>query len=503
MTASVRRSMAKGAGWMMGWRAAEQLISVASVLILARLLVPADFGLVAMAMVLYGLLEMLGELGAETVLIQKQDADRGLYDCAWTLNAGVHVLEAGLLVLLAAPAAIFYEEPRLEAVIQVLALALLASGFKNVGVVAFRKELEFHKEFVFLIARKLAGFAVTVPLAFAWRSYWALVAGIVTAKVVELGLSYWMHPYRPRPTFAGWREIYAFSKWLYLTNFLQFAGRRLPELLLGKLAGAGAAGVYSLSFQIGMLASTSLAAPLNRAVFPGYARLQTDALALKRTYLDVSAALALVALPAGFGLAALADRAVPVLLGEKWMAAVPVVQLLSVVGALVALRTNAGVGFLALGRPDYVTKIAALRILVLAPLVMWLGARHGAVGAAAAILVTTLSVGWVSYRLVFRALGIRVAEYWSRTGRPAAAVVVMWGVIDLLERHAMLLRAMPDALALAILAVAGAVTYVVTVAGLWALTGRPQGLESFALRQVLARLRRTGGSAAVRPGTTR
>src|SRR5690606_26996455 len=128
--------------------------------------------------------------------IQKQHADRRHFDTAWTLNL-VFYAALSVALLLAAPlAAAFYREPRLTAVLQVLAIGFVISGLSNIGIVQFRKELNFRSEFILFVTQKVAGVCVTVPLALALRSYWALVVGSIVSNAIGVMLSYIVHPFR-------------------------------------------------------------------------------------------------------------------------------------------------------------------------------------------------------------------------------------------------------------------------------------------------------------------
>ena len=170
--------MAHGAAWMVGARFAIKILGLLSTLILVRLLLPADFGLVALATALVAGLQLLKTFGFEVALIQDQNATPGKYNAAWTVNLSFSVLIAVVLVLLAPFASEFYSDERLKLVLYALSFSMLLQGIENIGIVDFRKNLEFRKEFLFLFAKKLIGFCVTIPLAFALRNFWALVAGI-------------------------------------------------------------------------------------------------------------------------------------------------------------------------------------------------------------------------------------------------------------------------------------------------------------------------------------
>jgi lipopolysaccharide exporter len=162
---NIDRAMTKGALWMILARLGDRSLGLVSTVVLVRLLAPSDFGLIAMGMSIIAVCELIGQLGFDMALIQNRHAGRKHYDTAWTFN----VIFAGVtsigLLLLAVPAAKFYGEPRLTPIVLFLALGSLISSFENIGVIAFRRDLQFSKEFGFIFGKKLASFAITIPLA--------------------------------------------------------------------------------------------------------------------------------------------------------------------------------------------------------------------------------------------------------------------------------------------------------------------------------------------------
>jgi hypothetical protein len=311
--------MATGALWMVLAKLAERSLGFISTLILARVLVPHDFGIVAMAMTFVALAEMLGAFGFDATLIQKQTTERAHWDTAWTFDIILGVVVALVLTLGAHPVAAFFKEPALVQVLPVLALGSVALGFQNIGVVAFRAEMRFDREFRFQIAKKLIGFVITVPLAIKLDSYWALVIGQTTGRFVATALSYWVHPYRPRLSLAGAADLFGFSKWLLAINTISYLKERSSDWVIGRLAGPASLGAFNVSYELASLPSTELIAPINRAVFPAYAKLAKESPeALRVEYLSVIAMIMLIAAPAVLGLAAVAPLLVPVMLGPNW-----------------------------------------------------------------------------------------------------------------------------------------------------------------------------------------
>lgn len=488
------RRMAKGAAWTVLARLAVRCIGLVSMVILARLLVPEDFGLVALATLVLGLLEVTAEFGFGLALIQNQTAGRGHYDTAWTLSVLRGVVVALVMLAVAQPAAAFFDEPRLAAVLAVLALAPLIEGVANIGVINFQKDLEFGKDFVLMTAAKLGSFAVTVTLAVLWRDYWALVVGAITAKGSHVVLSYLMQPYRPRLSLAEWRSIFHFSKWIQLNSVFSFVATRFDTFIVGKLLGAQTLGLYSVAYEISTLVTSELIMPIRRVLFPGFAKIADDRDRLRQTFVDSLALMMLAGVPLSLGIALVAEPAVRVFLGPKWMEAAPLVSVLAIYGLVHVVNGNFGTVFLAIGRPHLLTALTAVGLCFALPLVGF-GAMHfGALGAAVGIAAAGFLSLVVEFAMMRRVLDVSLrrllAATW-RTGLAAAAMTVavsavpgQWSVGDSLMEQALWLAAMVGT---------GALTYVGVHLGLWRLSGLPNGAESFvftALKLGVARVNR-------------
>lgn len=486
----IGRKMARGAGWMVLFKLVERSIGLASTVILARLLFPEDFGVVAMAMSVVAMLEILGAFNFDMALIQNQQAPRSHYDTAWTFNVLLGFSYAVALLVLAGPAAAFYEEPRIADVMRVLALATAIQGLENIGVVAFRKEMTFGKEFRFLISKKVAMFVVTISLALWLKNYWALVGGILAGRATGVALSYRMHPYRPRPTLSARRELFGFSTWLLINNILSFLRLRSADFIIGKVAGSHSLGLFAISFEISNLPTTELAAPINRAVYPGYSKLSLDRAELTRGFLQVVAAIALVALPAGIGMATVARPMVELLLGDRWLEAIPLIQVLAVFGAVNAVQENNGMLYLSINRPRMLVYLGFLSAGMLLPLLLWATLRYGLIGATFAYLATALVMLPVNLLVLKRLLGLSLAAYAQALWRPATATALMYlAVTRLLDYLATTPVTAASPLALLLAVATGALVYAGALLLLWRLSGRPESVETL----MLARLSRALG----------
>lgn len=481
--------MAKGAVWMVLFKVVQRVIGLASTLILARLLVPADFGLIAMAMSVFAILEILSSFSFDLALIQNQRAERRHYDTVWTFNVIFALVNAALMIILAVPAASFFSEPRVAWIMYSLALCAAISGFDNIGVIAFQKELELHKEFYYGVSKKLSAFIATMILAFFWRNYWALIAGMVSGRLVGLVLSYWVHPYRPRFSLEAKKELFHFSKWMLLNNILIYINNSGIHSVIGKVFGPHSLGMYSIAYEISNLPTTELVWPISRAVFPGYSMLANDINALRKSFLQVISVIALVTLPAGIGIGLVAEPLVRVLLGEKWMEIVVLIQVLAVFGVVRTLLGPPGSIYLAVGKPQLVAYLQIVHISVAVVLLFWLMESYGVVGVPWAILLASAVSLPTSYIWLMRELNLPLSGLIAALWRPFVAVGLM--CIPVIWLQMMWLGAggvSHDILRLIVLVVLGALTYLVTIVLLWCMVRCPDGAEAKILELLKSRL---------------
>ena len=473
---------------MFAVRVADRAVGLVSTMILARLLIPSDFGLVAMAMALLGMIELFSTFSFDLALIQNPNADRRHYDTAWTFTILFGALTAVVLVVLAIPAGRFFDEPRVEAVLYLVALGALVQGFQNIGIVAFRKELDFRKEFILLFIQKLLGAAIALTLAFTLRNYWALVLGALCSRVANVALSYSIHPYRPRFSLQGAGDLFAFSRWLLLNNVIVFGATRGYDLIIGRAMGAYSLGLYSVAYEISNLPTTELVFPVSRAVFPGFAKLSTDWERLRKTLLSVAALVALITIPIGAAIAVLAEPLVLLLLGSQWTDAIPLIRLLAIYGVVRALNVGFADAYLAMGLYRFLPLINLPHIVVGWPLVLYLLKAKGMNEAAFGILCAAAIGLAINICMALRFLHLRFSDVASCYWRPLFAALNMVAV-QLALSHTWPLSSQMLELAFQsmILVIIGAITYGSTLVLLWLLAKRPEGAEKLIMDRFFMR----------------
>ena len=476
--------MVRGSAWMIGMRWSMRAIGVISTAILARLLTPDDYGVAAMAMILVGFISIFNATGYDLTLIYNRQATRAHYDTAWTLQI-LQGTAAAIVIALAAPlAAAYFDEPRLPPVIYVLALAVFIGEFTNIGIVDFRRDLQFAREFWFYTIAKLVNFGVIVALGIALRDYWALALGIVSANLVRVALSYMLHPYRPRLSLAETRSLWSFSQWMLLLHVGDYLKETLDTFVVGRFATPGAMGHYSVASQVSAMPTVEIVMPVGRALFPTYVRLADDQPELARAFLRVVATVATISLPLGLGLAAVSGDAVAVLLGSQWDQSAGIMRWLAVAAALTGIAKTSETLVQASGRPRWVATALWVQIAALAvalPVAGYYASIMGIVAARLAVVVATLPVSIV---LAARTLDLAPWRVFAPTLRPLAASAIMVAAVWSLP-----LGGVPLAVErLAISVAVGALVFTLVLLGLWMAAGRPDGPERDILRIGLSRL---------------
>ncbi|EGG98257.1 hypothetical protein imdm_284 [gamma proteobacterium IMCC2047] len=475
---SVSKAVATGVAWMLMLRVGLQVLGLISTMVLARLLTPEDFGFVAIAMALFALLSLVKDFGFDTVIIQMKSPTKVHYDTAWTFNL---IFGIGLSILLVACAGIiadFYDSPDLKELVWAIASLFVIGGLGSVGVLDFRKNLTFEKEFKFKILPKLIGVPCTLLLAYWLRSYWALAIGTILNQLFMLCMGYWMHSYRPRLSLGAAKELFSFSKWLMANNFIFFINNRSPELLIGKIMSPQAAGLFSVANEVATMPTTELSAAVSRASYPGYAKVSDDSDKLKNLFLTVLASSALFLVPTAVGVSLTADLLVPVFLGNQWLSIIPVIEIISFAGMLIALNSSAGYVFMAMGTPKVTTILGTVRVAIFIPLVITLVHKYGIEGGAWAMLLTAGLMFFVGNSIVLVKLRVTVADLFRVYFRPVSASVIMLLCLSPFTNDVQTEALSEYTLQLLLVVLSGALIYLLSVYFLWFLSGKPEGLES-------------------------
>lgn len=481
MTAA-KPNIIHGAFLAIAMRWTDRLIGLLSTIILARLLVPADFGIIATASIAIALADVLLEMGVWVVLMQTKNPTPAHYNTAWTIRLIQTSIMTGVVLLTAPYASAYFNNPELAPVIRVLAFTFLLEGLENIWIITLQKDQQYTRDFRFMFLKRFTGFVVTIACAVVYESYWALVAGNLSGRLTGVILSYAMHPSRPRLSLEKFREIFMLSQWVWVRSIAQYFQLRLHEIVVASRESSSVMGIYTLAGQIAAMPTSELLAPLNRVLFPAFVKVKNDLDELKRVFLLAQSVQALVAIPAGVGMALVAHEIVTLMLGEKWQPAVPLVETLALTGCFTAI-TSSGIYVLsALGKFRITAMYSWIEVAIFATLA-YLAFPDAGAAMVAQLRVVLALLGLISFTLFLcRELpGLKVREMATSVVRPALGASAMYWAITALSPY---LNVAP-VLQLILKIFIGALVYAVTVFGTWALLGRKAGAESYVLGKLV------------------
>ncbi len=472
-------SVARGAFLVVAMRWTDRLVGIVSTLILARLLVAADFGIVAMASLVVALTDTLLDLGVNAALIQNREADREDFDTAWSLRLLQSMIAAAIVAIFGAPlAAEYFNDQRVVDVLRIMAITMLVGGFENIGIVAFQKNMEFGRDFRFFFLRRIAGFIVTIALALWLRSYWAMIIGSLSSRLVSVWLSYILHDFRPRFSLQRLSHLWSFSQWILVRNLGNYGATQTDKLLVGRRHEASVLGAYSLADEISAMPTGEILMPIGRVLFPAFVRVVDKPDELRRAFCLALGVQALIALPAGIGLAMVAHSAVPLLLGSQWTVAIPLVQLLALMNIPLAMSHSSGYLLLALGKIRLQAILAWIQFALMLCLALLVFPTGGAEIIAGIRLAVSLIAMIVLLVLVIHSVPIlkwrdMIAHAW----RPILASGAMVGCLFALN----LPTNWPMPLQLLTEISFGITVYCIVILSLWRACACPGGAENYLL----------------------
>lgn len=485
--ASIAQRAAMGAGWIIAWRVATRNIGLLSTLVLVRLLQPADFGLVALATGFINSVDALSAIGVQDALVRTPTLNRDLYDTGFGLSVLRGILTTLLIGAIAWPVGAFFHDSRLTVVMLALSGATLISAFENIGIIDFRRDLAFRKEFDMQLWSRVIGVILTISVAAISHSYWALIAGILGYRIARVIQSYLMSHYRPRFAIRAWRQIIGFSLWTWAGTVLFQVQERSESVVIGHLSGTTQVGTFAVGLELGSLPTTELVEPLGRAMFSGFASLHNASEGTANLFLGAVGMGLMLILPAGAGISMIADPMVRLCLGEQWLGAVPVVQIMAL-GGTSAIFIHAAANLMnAIGRPSVSFYVGVATTIVKVISLLLLVPNYGLPGAAIALVVSAAVNMLLLLWFALPPSGVSVRKLAACATRPMIATVAMVAVLagfGLAWTPSTATDVVGYAVDAAQRSATGAACYIITLAAAWLVAGRPDGAEKFSLKMI-------------------
>jgi lipopolysaccharide exporter len=365
-------------------------------IILARLLTPEIFGVMALCLMATRLIEIFTETGFGAALIHRQGRFEEARDTAFTLMVLRGLGLATLSFVIAPWMASFYNQPVLAETIAVLGLSFLLMGCQNINMVALQKELDFKRLTYIDQIGAVLSFAVTVGFAYWFRDVWALVYAQVASTAITSVLSFVMVPARVRFT-IDWKiakELFGYGRYITGLAIVVFLSRELDNAVIGKLLTMEALGYYVAAYTLANIPATYLSKVVSRVLFPMFSKLQGEPELLRREYGRGLQLITALVVPISVALVVLAPEIITLLYGERWLAAATALRVLAIFGCCRALWMLNGYVYNAIGKPYVDFYVSLGRLIVMGVLLLPLTKAYGILGAAlAATLPMVVQVG--------------------------------------------------------------------------------------------------------------
>lgn len=476
---SMRTKLLSGTLAIAAARIIANLLGIVSTLVLARLLIPADFGLVALATSLLAILTSITEISLSEALVQHKDPTPDHFHTAWTLGlfraTTIGILFASAAWLIAR----LYGEPRLVDVVLVLSIGVIIGGARNPRSIMLTRELVFWQQAVLQVSERLVALIFAVACAFLYHSYWALVVGSLAGQILGVVLSYFVLPFWPRFGWRHSRELFSFSIWLTFCQAINTLNWRFDQLLVGLLFGKTELGYYTVGDNLASLPTREAIAPLTTALFPALVSVSNSPTRLIAGYQSAQALATAVALPIGIGVAMLADPIVRLTMGENWLPAAFIIQILASVFALQTMGSLAQGLAMAVGSTKLLFRRDVQGFVIRIPFIIAGAYLDGFRGIVYARVISGTITIFLNMILVRTITGLTVFEQLRPNVRSLLCVAIMAAVISVVS------TIIPDysttvalACKLALLILCGAVTYSIARVLSWVVLGRPTGPET-------------------------
>ena len=418
----------RGVRWTFIAYAVNKGIRILSLVVLARLLAPSDFGLVALALAALAVVNVFSDLGLGAVLVVRQDLDRRAMGTVLSLMLITGAVAAVLVAATAPLIASALGESELTAILVVFALLLVINVFGWFYEMVLQRELEFRKLFACNVAQTGAYVSVTLSLAVAGAEAWSLVAGELASGLTLSAALLIATPYRVAPTLARERIRELFSAgWGFLVQGgLAFVQDSADRLIVGRALGTVALGYYSMAFRLGEMPYWALGHPVIMVTFPGFARMRDRGEEIAGAFLGSLRLVAVLVVPVGVLLSAAAEPIVRALLGEQWIPAIGVIAIMGIwsiprtLGGILAWLLNS------LGESALLAKVTAATLAPLVPAIVVAASVGGIEDVAWVVLANAvLSTGAFALCIAGRA-GVSLRDLWGAVRAPVLAGPVAW-----------------------------------------------------------------------------
>ena len=477
---SIAHRTAQAVGWLTLARVSAKVTDFCLLIVFGRVLTPADFGLVALAMTLIVMLELIADLPVGQVLVRMHEPRPAHYDTAFTLSLIRAAALGALYVALAWPFAWFYRDARLAPIICVLSLAPMVRGLASPRLAHYARVIDFRRDICSDLSGKIGSLLCAGSLALLYPSYWAIAIGTLAYYIFYSATSYILAPYWPRLTLKYVSEFYRFLGWTTAAQFIAALLWQSDKLVLGRFVPSSGVGQFSMGSDLAALPARIMIAPLALALLPAFSIIKNDLGRLRSSYMKIVRTITAIGIPCLVALCFVARPATSIMLGPNWAVAAFGLQVLSI--SFIPSMFVAGMSplALALDQTHLLFRRNLYELFIKLPLIA-LGAFYG--GLVGLLFATGLSAavtGFMSMSFVRLCIGLPITAQLAAPWRTYLSLLPMCAVLIVTREWAAGSGA-AQFFGLATSLILAGLAYFGTATALWATTGRIDGFEDLVM----------------------
>jgi len=423
-----------GLWWTVGTQVPGQISKFIISVVLARLLAPSDFGLLAMVLVFTGFATLFSDCGFSAALIQREKIDDRHYSSVFWITLAIGIVLAVIVTGSAPIIARFYKEPRLLGIVALSGLTFPLSSLSVVQKAILSRRMNFRLLGIIEIANIVISGVVAIALAFRGFGVWSLVWQSLAYFIVQAVAMGWFTGWKPRLIFdrRAASQLFAYSANLTGFSVVNYWSRNGDNLLVGKFFGSAILGIYSRAFNLMLLPLSQITYVVSRVMFPALSRIQDDTPRVKNIYLRSISIIALLTFPLMLGLLAVADHFILALYGQTWAAVIPTLRIFCILGMMQSVFSTVGWIYQSQGRTDWMFRwemfsgslnIGAIIVGIL-------------IGSIEAIAISLVVAGFILAPLAIgipgRLIGVTLSDVvrtvWTALACASAMAIVVLGV---------------------------------------------------------------------------
>lgn len=425
---SLGEKTVRGLFWGYGTFVIERTSTLAITVVLARLLVPAEIGLFAGAVLIISVIEAFGRMGIPEALIHAPQSSERTRNTGFFLDLVIGVLQWGVIFTCAPLGVHFIDDPEIVPILRVMAFAPLINALSRTQQALLQRELDFKRRYICDLSAVSIKTVVAISCAYAGLGVWSLVVAQISGMGARTILQWLFTGWRPGFVFSltEAKSLLSYGVHILIVGLVSLAASRGDQMFIGSILGQVSLGYYFMGVRIPELILFGFGGVLTQIVFPVLVKARSCRKTLMDAFFAATRYATYVVVPVALGIMSVAPELIPVSFGNQWEATVPITQIFSVVGLVGILPWVVGDVFKALGRPDLMTKLTVLHVVVEMP-VLWafIYFSGDVVVAAWAVLLSTSVSATVHLWYASRFLNFSPAVYVGLFGKPLAAGAIM------------------------------------------------------------------------------